>query len=209
MVKKEDLQFSDPPEIIGRGTFGLVFLGEYRGTQVAVKRVIPPKSKNRGSSGTGSMPMGSAMNSKPSPGVISSNRTDKSSDPGENVTLPEKNKVLASGGSYKAGLRSGSDRSSSGSGSKETKSSGGDVAFGRTGTGISGFLSMIFNTDNATTRRGSVSDATTWKKLRNDFIEEMRYLSKLRHPCVTTVMGMSHPRALRLSKRLRPHPDPL
>ena len=27
------------------------------------------------------------------------------------------------------------------------------------------------------------------KRLRQDFIEEMRTLSKLRHPCITTVMG--------------------
>ena len=43
-VKKSELLFHDPPEIIGRGTFGLVLLAEYRGTQVAVKRVIPPRT---------------------------------------------------------------------------------------------------------------------------------------------------------------------
>jgi len=42
-VKPSELVFTDPPEIVGRGTFGLVLLAEYRGTQVAVKRVIPPK----------------------------------------------------------------------------------------------------------------------------------------------------------------------
>jgi serine/threonine protein kinase/ABC-type phosphate/phosphonate transport system substrate-binding protein len=42
-VKVSELVFDDPPTIIGRGTFGLVLLAEYRGTQVAVKRVIPPK----------------------------------------------------------------------------------------------------------------------------------------------------------------------
>jgi len=36
------------PEIAGRGTFGLVLLAEYRGTKVAVKRVIPPKVKTGG-----------------------------------------------------------------------------------------------------------------------------------------------------------------
>lgn len=40
-VKEKELEFDDPPQIIGRGTFGLVLLAEYRGTQVAVKRVIP------------------------------------------------------------------------------------------------------------------------------------------------------------------------
>ena len=37
--------------------------------------------------------------------------------------------------------------------------------------------------------RGSTSDKGTWKKLRKSFIEEMRQLSKLRHPCICTVMG--------------------
>mmetsp|Transcript_30352 Transcript_30352/g.36046 ORF Transcript_30352/g.36046 Transcript_30352/m.36046 type:complete len:250 (-) Transcript_30352:1555-2304(-) len=42
-VNSSELKFDEPPEIIGRGTFGLVLLAEYRGTQVAVKRVIPPR----------------------------------------------------------------------------------------------------------------------------------------------------------------------
>ncbi len=42
-VESSDLLFDDPAEIVGRGTFGLVLLAEYRGTQVAVKRVIPPQ----------------------------------------------------------------------------------------------------------------------------------------------------------------------
>jgi hypothetical protein len=33
------------------------------------------------------------------------------------------------------------------------------------------------------------SNAATWRKLKQEFILEMRYLSKLRHPCITTVMG--------------------
>ena len=33
------------------------------------------------------------------------------------------------------------------------------------------------------------NDASDWKRLKEDFIEEMRVMSKLRHPCVTTVMG--------------------
>lgn len=45
-VKEEELTFSDPVQILGRGTFGLVLLAEYRGTQVAVKRVIPPKLRS-------------------------------------------------------------------------------------------------------------------------------------------------------------------
>ena len=35
--------FADPPEILGRGTFGLVVRGTYRGTTVALKRTLPPE----------------------------------------------------------------------------------------------------------------------------------------------------------------------
>ena len=31
------------------------------------------------------------------------------------------------------------------------------------------------------------SDAQMWKQMKAEFLEEMRYLSKLRHPCITTV----------------------
>lgn len=31
---------------------------------------------------------------------------------------------------------------------------------------------------------------TTWRKLKKEFIREMRLIAKLRHPCITTVMGM-------------------
>ena len=44
-VKPEDLHFDSPPLIIGRGSFGLVLLAEYRGTKVAVKRVLPPREQ--------------------------------------------------------------------------------------------------------------------------------------------------------------------
>jgi hypothetical protein len=44
-ICKSELRFADPPEVVGRGTFGLVVLAEYRGTQVALKRVLPPKTQ--------------------------------------------------------------------------------------------------------------------------------------------------------------------
>ena len=32
-------------------------------------------------------------------------------------------------------------------------------------------------------------DKDSWEKLRANFVDEMRILSKLRHPCICTVMG--------------------
>eukprot|EP00529_Nitzschia_sp_RCC80_P006728 CAMPEP_0113493838 /NCGR_PEP_ID=MMETSP0014_2-20120614/28800_1 /TAXON_ID=2857 /ORGANISM="Nitzschia sp." /LENGTH=1552 /DNA_ID=CAMNT_0000387717 /DNA_START=353 /DNA_END=5011 /DNA_ORIENTATION=- /assembly_acc=CAM_ASM_000159 len=48
IIKPNELLFDTPPKVIGQGTFGFVLLAEYRGTDVAVKRVIPPMgSDNR------------------------------------------------------------------------------------------------------------------------------------------------------------------
>ena len=41
-VGVEEIHFNEPPEVIGQGAFGVVVLGQYRGTKVAVKRVLPP-----------------------------------------------------------------------------------------------------------------------------------------------------------------------
>ncbi|KAK3238909.1 hypothetical protein CYMTET_51119 [Cymbomonas tetramitiformis] len=48
-IARNDLVIADNPEVLGRGTFGLVVKGLYRGTAVAVKRVIPTREdkKNR------------------------------------------------------------------------------------------------------------------------------------------------------------------
>jgi ABC transporter, phosphonate, periplasmic substrate-binding protein len=43
-VAPEELQFDEPPRVIGRGSFGLVLLAEYKNKKVAVKRVLPPKN---------------------------------------------------------------------------------------------------------------------------------------------------------------------
>lgn len=47
LIKPTEITFGDPPVILGRGTFGMVVQGEYRGTQVAVKRVIPPQTQQQ------------------------------------------------------------------------------------------------------------------------------------------------------------------
>jgi hypothetical protein len=39
-VNPEELNFSHPVEVIGQGAFGVVLAAEYRGTRVAIKRVI-------------------------------------------------------------------------------------------------------------------------------------------------------------------------
>ena len=40
-IPLSQIVFADPPEVLGRGTFGLVVAGVYRGTNVALKRTLP------------------------------------------------------------------------------------------------------------------------------------------------------------------------
>jgi hypothetical protein len=44
-IKSEELDFQEPPQVLARGTFGMVLLAEYRGTQMVVKQVLPPKEQ--------------------------------------------------------------------------------------------------------------------------------------------------------------------
>ena len=46
-VNPEELDFSHPVEVIGQGAFGVVLAAEYRGTRVAIKRVIPQQDAVR------------------------------------------------------------------------------------------------------------------------------------------------------------------
>ena len=155
-VKKEELIFGDPPVIVGRGTFGLVLLAEYRGTQVAIKRVIPPKQKNRSRHSS----MGSITSFE--------DKTENSAG---------KNSGLASG------LMSGSMVS----GSSKLSSSSADH-------GTRSLLASTLRRSSGGWARFTRSNQTVnWEKLKQDFVKEMRYLSKLRHPCITTVMGKCCP----------------
>ena len=55
IVHRSDLKFSDPPTVLGHGSFGFVLQGEYRGSKVAVKRVLPPASAKRKGKTEGTM----------------------------------------------------------------------------------------------------------------------------------------------------------
>ena len=124
-VEMEELIFAKPPEVIGCGTFGMVLLAEYRGTKVAVKKVLPPsrKSKHRES-------------------VRGQDSLQVASSPGHSST---------------AGYSSGASSLSESSQKEASR------------------LSMLYKKGN--------------QQSQQDFIEEMRQVSKLRHPFVTTVMG--------------------
>ncbi|CAB9496911.1 Ephrin type-B receptor 3 (Fragment) [Seminavis robusta] len=121
-LKKEELIFADPEEIIGIGTFGQVLLAEYRGTQVAVKKVLPPRTPKK---------------------VNADEFVDEDKN---NLERPETAAVVS-------GMSS--------------------ISLDAMRSMASGLGEFSYNHN----------------KLRQDFIKEMRHISKLRHPCITTVMG--------------------
>ena len=142
-VDPTELHFSEPPEIIGRGTFGLVLLAEYRGTLVAVKRVIPPR-----------------VVEKRKKAEAKKNRSNEQAKP-----------------AWDMDLETGSQASSRSSRSITVNGMSLQLGSGSSGYRKSGsrLASLIFGDD--------------YTRLKRDFVSEMRYLSKLRHPCITTVMG--------------------
>eukprot|EP00980_Cylindrotheca_fusiformis_P012051 scaffold2863_cov114-Cylindrotheca_fusiformis.AAC.3 len=145
-IKKEELKFANPPEVIGRGGFGLILRAEYRGTDVAVKRVLPPRQAEgmwirKPSAETGSLNC--------SEGPLSKTQHKGTQHLGFNS--------VAGNGSMAHSVSSSSVLRCTSEGKKST------IAIG--------------------------SLETSRTKLRKNFIEEMRVLSKLRHSCIATIMG--------------------
>jgi serine/threonine protein kinase len=177
LIKTSDLTFDEPPEILGRGTFGLVVRAEYRGTQVAVKRVIPPVSYGKDAS-TGSIVLekdslendGEDRLGSLVPSTANKSKRRKSND------YFDFNRSDALDSKTSSGIMNAHIQSSTGSFTHvpNTADSAGANAFDA--------LKL------APTSSARVS-AKQYAKLKADFIHEMRLLSKLRHPCITTVMG--------------------
>lgn len=93
MIEIDELQFDDPVEVVGQGSFGVVLCAQYRGTKVAIKRALKNTSRSRrsrtgkgksGSKGsrTSSGKQTSSIGiSSPGMGSIDSNSKNPPSDP--------------------------------------------------------------------------------------------------------------------------------
>ena len=133
-IKLSDLVFDDPPQVLGRGTFGVVLAATYNTTRVAVKRVIPSKSEQY-------------------------QRMD----------------VFGSSETVVAG-----NTTSSFSSTQKTTNTGLQTTMG---------VKTIANGRRTLFQRICPCVYSEYAAQRNNFIKEMRFLSKMRHPCITTVMG--------------------
>ncbi|CAB9520615.1 Ephrin type-B receptor 3 (Fragment) [Seminavis robusta] len=174
-VDYADLKFTDT--VLGQGTFGEVLLAEYRGTQVAVKHVLPPKvgSDDPRASLVGvHIPEGRVAaieGHRESRDQYLEEDLETGSDTGSLTPLPE-------------------------FAPKEPRKRSSD-AFGlvsgyRVGTKSNLYLRDIRGRScgkGSTERTSAGASRSRHSKLKRDFVQEMRLLSKLRHPCITTVMG--------------------
>jgi len=238
-IQSHELRFSDPPDIAGRGTFGLVLIAEYRGTRIAVKRVIPPRVENVSKGKNGSL-HGVSRNSLLGNGYtedkIARMKRRSSFDFVNETYSPEKESehtvdawigqdhvatTITYGETQKTSvgwdasvdtkqsskIRNNNNLDAMCTPPKETQRSTEVTVGTNSGRSTSGFGlgSTSLNSDSSMTRllgKGSGSFSSwlhlkkkvsrtndEYSRLKSDFIVEMRHLSKLRHPCITTVMG--------------------
>lgn len=181
-VNPEELNFSHPVEVIGQGAFGVVLAAEYRGTRVAIKRVIAQQDVAR--TRTGSMPSvvsGSNNNSQDLSKDAPNDLEAGADSPGTNPTSDSRDS--------RASALSDSDLSDI----------LGPLPMGPKKSRLPKW--MPFQNEMARAKLTILGNAsggsTTHKSLRSklfyrcdetyqrqqEFITEMRLLSRLRHPC--------------------------
>jgi serine/threonine protein kinase len=176
-VNPEELNFSHPVEVIGQGAFGVVLAAEYRGTRVAIKRVI---ENTRPKGGSVVSVGGSAAASKPPLNSDSGENTDPEIGTDSRVTCDTPmtdSKESSEDGDFLRGL-----------------------PVGRRKTMLQRWLPFVAYNDVAQSNLnllGSATGSATTKSLyarlfpncdetscrQEEFLVEMRLLSRLRHPC--------------------------
>jgi guanylate cyclase len=216
-IDVQELHFNEPPEVIGRGAFGVVVLGQYRGTKVAVKRVLPPDddATRRGSSqmsGSVSIDSGNKSPRKANAKNAKDKRQRKESKGDEKQADKA---VRSKGGEEQEDKAVKFKKQSSLAGDIEAPSEHKRDSISASNKKWEELLQMNQNDnvlkilESATaSNHGSSSIVNSYSgsnsstnfiplwlkfdehsRLKKDFINEMRLLSRLRHPCITTVMG--------------------
>ena len=180
-VNDEDLEFGHPVEVIGQGAFGMVLLAHYRGTKVAIKRVIPNNDRRKRS--------GSVVS------FGSNSRKQYGSQEGDLADLESGNRS----GSVDQSTPATDDDSSSVSGGLRVLD---DLTRIEQKTALHRLLPFMFTAKSSSHNlrilgkfsQGSVSTKRSLFELfcpacdeagrrRSEFVTEMRLLSRLRHPC--------------------------
>jgi serine/threonine protein kinase len=191
MLTYAELVFDDPPQVLGRGTFGLVLAATYNTTHVAVKRVIPSNSEQYRR-----MDLFGSSSPQSSSGPSRSG-TDSSTSFGTAETVVAGNTT----GNIEEVLQT-HVAGELVSRVKSVDSSTGPKDAWRSRKASFGTSYKMMNTGlQTTTGTATLHDRRTlfqrifpcfhseYAMQRIQFIEEMRFMSKMRHPCITTVMG--------------------
>jgi len=223
-IEPLELKYASPAIVLGRGTFGVVLQAEYRGTPVAVKRVIPAVDMERAGSPTTTFaqssfafdihpPQDSAIDifentpqeikranprvSFSMPGSILNQDDTGQNTEHEISTSPTIVKIGFRGqdSSFKSMTNfreSGKQNNAKNSNFFESWRADNKVFKSSSNFSIhtptSSLLSQI-NFPIFFYCCGGTPEKEYRKGLVQNFIDEMCLLSKLRHPCITTVMG--------------------
>lgn len=238
LVKPSELEFSDPPNIIGRGSFGFVLQAEYRGSKVAVKRVIPPKKEKKerreslrfGYNARGIPPaISTAVEStteSPNNSTVSAKNFDV--ETGRRASTEEKRSKLSLNSNSEGeqpvpmekvyvesdievededdvsiDIVSNPELNLNADVSSFSSMEGDEPLSAGSSSSILnvGFPNLMASTESRIIdlnedglvkpkkKKAASSEKKSLSKLKLEFIEEMRILSRLRHPNITTVMG--------------------
>jgi serine/threonine protein kinase len=178
-VSAEELHFNHPVEIVGQGAFGVVLLAEYRGTSVAIKRVLAKKDRNTRNGSVASVGSVGGQSVIEDDGPEDVEKADTGGDTASGTTSGFGDLDFLGGYSFNGRRRSRLRRWFGGR-HKDDSAHHNMSILGSVSAGAStsqGIATWLFPWCNETARR------------HDQFKEEMRLLSRLRHPCITTVMG--------------------
>lgn len=204
------LPSSQPVEVIGQGSFGVVLLAEYRGTKVAIKRVLPLQQAKGNKSGTksGSMKYKSfdddmetqSHGTEPSKSIPPKPRKFVAKD---HVKGDDSIEVCKSGfSSIDSGSAGGFGMNSMDDDDVDDLDFLGGLSFGGPRNNWAKRMPWLFHGRNeqrynasilgtasgtAGTSKSVVAHVCPWfdenARRQQEFKDEMRLLSRLRHPC--------------------------
>jgi serine/threonine protein kinase len=206
-VNHEELHFSHPVEVIGQGAFGVVLLAEYRGTKVAIKRVLPFQEKHTKSGSMAHTKSGSVARV----GSVSKDATSEQDEKDiEKQSVGDANTEAVTGsiGTKRASL------TGTGTGSRSSTNDLdflGGLSIGAKKTRLERWLPFLFPDETTrynmsilgTASAGSSTTKSLFARMcpncdetsrrQHEFMTEMRLLSRLRHPCEYKNPSTSHP----------------
>ncbi|EGD78530.1 TKL/DICTY4 protein kinase [Salpingoeca rosetta] len=163
-IDAADVVVSDPPEVLGMGAFGVVIKGELNGTGIAIKRVMPRSSKKTTDT--------NGRSTRTRGRIASSKRSAKSAS-----TVDSSNVDVYS-----------MNATSTIQASKTTNGFG--MKFGNVDNEAA--IERALEWQDAEANKATTARTGHGKEISNaksEFMAEIRLLSRLRHPCVATMLG--------------------